>query len=99
VAAQSDKEMLPWADFLREWINLAERQGFFVERCGDPELLFCRKGNEGPVVYLSAGIHGDEPAGPWALRGLLEDGFFGEGVQWLICPALNPEKCKLTSLG
>lgn len=41
-------------------------------------------------VYLSAGIHGDEPAGPLALLRLMEEGFFQPGIDWVICPALNP---------
>lgn len=44
-------------------------------------------------VYLSAGIHGDEPAGPAALLELMRNGFFQQfpDVCWATCPALNPE--------
>jgi hypothetical protein len=42
-------------------------------------------------VYVSAGIHGDEPAGPLALHELLASGFFSGGIHWLLCPALNPD--------
>lgn len=45
---------------------------------------------DGPRVYLSAGIHGDEPAGSLALLELLRGGFFTPSYHWLICPALNP---------
>ncbi len=45
---------------------------------------------EGPRIYLSAGIHGDEPAGPLALLELLRAGFFNDRVHWSICPSLNP---------
>ena len=41
-------------------------------------------------VYLSAGIHGDEPAPPLALLRLMEEGFFDERCTWFICPLLNP---------
>lgn len=43
-------------------------------------------------IYLSAGIHGDEPAGPLALLELMRCGFFSElpDVSWSVCPALNP---------
>lgn len=54
---------------------------------------------DGPRVYVSAGIHGDEPAGPLAMMRLLEAGFFGEGVHWLICPALNPDGLALGRRG
>lgn len=45
---------------------------------------------ERPTVYLSAGIHGDEPSGPLAILELLKSGFFDDRVNWLICPTLNP---------
>lgn len=48
-----------------------------------------RAGGE-PLVYISAGIHGDEPAGPLALLDLMSAGFFSEEITWTICPALNP---------
>ena len=41
-------------------------------------------------VGLFTGIHGDEPAGPLAMLKLMEDGFFAPGVDWALCPALNP---------
>ncbi len=41
-------------------------------------------------VYLSAGIHGDEPAGPLAVLQLLqEDRWPADAAIWL-CPCLNP---------
>jgi protein MpaA len=43
-----------------------------------------------PRVYLSAGIHGDEPAPPLALLELIERGVFDERATWFICPLLNP---------
>jgi hypothetical protein len=45
---------------------------------------------DGPRIYLSAGIHGDEPAGPLALLELLRSGYFSPSCHWLLCPALNP---------
>ena len=51
-----------------------------------------RVGGRGALkVYLSAGIHGDEPAGPQAIRQLLDqDDWFGQAQVW-ICPCLNPD--------
>lgn len=43
-----------------------------------------------PRIYLSAGIHGDEPAPPLTLLALLEQGFFDDRAHWFICPMLNP---------
>ncbi len=50
-----------------------------------------RKGSAPDLrVYISTGIHGDEPAGPRALVEMLEeDQFPGEFSYW-ICPCLNP---------
>jgi protein MpaA len=44
-----------------------------------------------PRIYLSAGIHGDEPAPPLALLALLEAGEFDGRATWFICPLLNPD--------
>ena len=43
-----------------------------------------------PQLYLSAGIHGDEPAPPQALLRLLRQGYFDGRAAWHICPLLNP---------
>jgi hypothetical protein len=41
-------------------------------------------------VYLSAGIHGDEPAGPLAVKALLLENAFPPHFEVWICPCLNP---------
>lgn len=41
-------------------------------------------------VYLSAGIHGDEPAGPLALERLLTEDRWPAGLALTLCPCLNP---------
>lgn len=43
-----------------------------------------------PCLYLSAGIHGDEPAGPLALLELLRENLWPEGFSLRLCPCLNP---------
>jgi predicted deacylase len=43
-----------------------------------------------PRLYLSTGIHGDEPAGPLAARQLLQDNAWPEGLDLWLCPCLNP---------
>lgn len=40
--------------------------------------------------YLSAGIHGDEPAGPLAVLSLLRENRFPADAELWICPCLNP---------
>lgn len=70
-------------------------RGFRTERFGEIAgcpLLALTKRTPGPRprFYLSAGIHGDEPAPPLALLGLLECGFFDTQANWVLCPLLNP---------
>lgn len=63
----------------------------FGEHTGTP-LLALTKRTPGPRprIYLSAGIHGDEPAPPLTLLALLEAGIFDNRAGWFICPLLNP---------
>jgi len=73
----------------------ATAQGFRVETFGEVEgcpliALTRRTVGPRPRLYLSAGIHGDEPAGPLAVLALLESGAFAHTADWLICPLLNP---------
>lgn len=46
------------------------------------------------TVYLSAGIHGDEPAGPLALLELLRGDALPRHDNWAICPLMNPSGLK-----
>ncbi len=41
-------------------------------------------------VYLSAGIHGDEPAGPLAALRLIRENAWPENISLWFCPCLNP---------
>jgi murein peptide amidase A len=43
-----------------------------------------------PRIYLSSGIHGDEPAPPLALLSMIESGDFDNRATWFLCPLLNP---------
>lgn len=75
--------------------SAARTAGFRVERFGEHAgvpLLALTKRTPGPRprIYLSAGIHGDEPAPPLALLELIEAGVFDERAVWFICPLLNP---------
>ncbi len=41
-------------------------------------------------IYISAGIHGDEPAGPLAARQLVQENNWPADVAVWLCPCLNP---------
>jgi hypothetical protein len=73
----------------------ARASGFRVERYGAADgvpLLALTRRVPGPAsrIYLSAGIHGDEPAPPLALLEMLESDAFDPRVDWFVCPLLNP---------
>ena len=44
----------------------------------------------GRRLYISTGIHGDEPAGPLAVRQLLQENGWPADADLWICPCLNP---------
>ncbi len=46
-------------------------------------------------VYISTGIHGDEPAGPLAARQLLQENAWPAGTDLWLCPCTNPTGFKL----
>lgn len=82
------------AAFLKAFGDEAAAQGFeqtiIAETPAGPVAGFTQHG-KGKRRYLSAGIHGDEPAGPLAMLELLKSGFFNTTDHWILCPALNPE--------
>jgi hypothetical protein len=47
-------------------------------------------GGPAPRIYISTGIHGDEPAGPLAARQLLEENDWPADMSLWLCPCLNP---------
>jgi murein peptide amidase A len=80
---------------LEQLRSAAAAKGFKVEQYGQAAshpLLALTKRTAGvrPKIYVSAGCHGDEPAGPLALLRLLESGYFDARAFWFICPILNP---------
>lgn len=81
--------------FTPRFADAARAAGFKVAPFGEVQghpLLACTKRTPGrrPRIYLSAGMHGDEPAPPWALLRLMQAGFFDARCTWFICPLLNP---------
>jgi len=83
------------ADFIPRFAEAARAAGFkattFGEINGHALNAYTRRTpGPRPRIYLSAGMHGDEPAPPWALLSLLQEGFFDDRCTWFICPMLNP---------
>jgi murein peptide amidase A len=87
--------LLDPVEFVPRFADAARRALFRTEPfgvIGGHPLLACTRRTPGPRprVYLSAGIHGDEPAPPLALLRLMEAGFFDASCTWFVCPLLNP---------
>ena len=73
----------------------ARTAGFRLEQYGEAAgcplfALTRRTPGPRPRIYVSAGIHGDEPAPPLALLEMLEAGVFDTRAVWFLCPLLNP---------
>lgn len=73
----------------------ARRQRFqvgYIAHVGEFGIpLFTRGADENkPSIYISAGIHGDEPAGPMALLEMFRKGLFTDDLNYTILPLLNP---------
>ncbi len=45
---------------------------------------------DAPTVALAAGVHGDEPAAPWALLSLVRDGLLDRHFAYRLWPCTNP---------
>lgn len=79
-------------DRLLEAARLAGFQTAFYGKAGEWSLpVFTRGGEAGaPHIYLSAGVHGDEPAGPLAVLHLLRKRLLPPGPRYTLVPLVNP---------
>ena len=57
----------------------------------------CRGDAKGKRMYISAGIHGDEPASPLAALKLLQENLWPDHLEIWFCPCLNPSGFTLNS--
>ncbi len=80
--------------YLLDFRRAAAEAGFLcevLEEVSGYDIPAYTKISEGsPRVYLSSGMHGDEPAGVLAMRELLDCGCFDDRIEWRICPVVNP---------
>lgn len=80
--------------FAAAFATAAQAAGFrgetFGEVAGHPLVAFTRPAPGAPAIYVSAGVHGDEPAAPHALLELVATGAFDGRASWFLCPLLNP---------
>lgn len=81
--------------FADRFASAARERGFraepLAEVAGVPLAAYTKRApGPRPRIYVSSGIHGDEPAPPPSLLHMLEAGFFDERATWFLCPLLNP---------
>ena len=92
------------AAILGHFAAAASAAGFraepFGEIAGCPLLAFSKRTpGPRPRVYLSAGIHGDEPASSLAMLALVESGVLDQRAVWFVCPLLNPDGLRRNARG
>ena len=75
----------------------AKQEGFacfsMVEQSRSHHSLLHSSGSNqesAPRIYISSGMHGDEPAGPLAVLDLLESEQLCHEIDWTLFPILNP---------
>lgn len=75
-------------------LNAGIKAGFSALQYGDafgyPLFALHRSAPGRPRVYLSSGVHGDEPAAAHAMLKLLEDNALPPTFDYTICPLVNP---------
>ena len=89
-------ERIDLAAVLSDIAQTAQRQGWTGEMLPTDTGLALQAWTRSPAsprrrLYFSAGIHGDEPAGPLAVRQLLLENAFPADVGVWLCPCLNPD--------
>ncbi|MEO7039796.1 MAG: succinylglutamate desuccinylase/aspartoacylase family protein [Candidatus Elarobacter sp.] len=87
VAGSYDELTAEWRALRRVGVRVRE-----IACVGAPRtLLFAETGDAGlPTVSISAGVHGDEQAAPWALLALMRDGLLDRRFAYRLWPCLNP---------
>jgi protein MpaA len=81
---------------LSDCVQAARAHGWKVEElpaAPKPNLLsFTREAKtpDSRKIYISTGIHGDEPAGPLAVRNLLQQNNWPDDASLYVLPCLNP---------
>lgn len=91
---------------LRDCVAAARFNGWTIEEIHTaPRLILgftrhaSRITHDLPRIYISTGIHGDEPAGPLAVLQLLRENAWPDGLDLWLCPCLNPAGFTLNRRG
>jgi len=81
--------------YLKRLKDAAKRAGFTISYYGKVSdlalpVLERHSGENRPEVYISSGVHGDEPAAPMAVLELLRKGLLPDAANYTIFPIVNP---------
>jgi protein MpaA len=84
-----------YSDLEKRWKTLRARDDIAVREVacvGAPRTLLCVElgDHTKPLIALASGAHGDEPAAPWALLSLVENGDLDSNYAYRIWPCTNP---------
>ncbi len=85
----------PYDELVAAWKALRRTHGLRVREVacvGAPRTLLVAEAgaDHRPTINLSAGMHGDEPAAPWALLSIVTDRLLDENYAYRIWPCINP---------
>jgi hypothetical protein len=88
-------EGLAVGEYLREFHAAALTKKWSPEKFATIagfDLFGYRRGPEkaARTIYISTGIHGDEPAGAVALRRCIEEDLWPQDACFILCPCINP---------
>lgn len=84
-----------YRDLMQRWKRLGRGGDVRVREVAcvnAPRTLLCAEvgDHDLPAVAIAAGVHGDEPAGPWALLQLAESGELDPAFSYRLWPCSNP---------
>jgi len=84
-----------YSDLVRRWKALRTSHNVRLREVAcvnAPRTLLCAEWGDStqPAIALAAGVHGDEPAGPWALLELVESHELDARFAYRIWPCTNP---------
>jgi hypothetical protein len=84
-----------YSDLEKRWKALRTRGDIAVREVacvGAARTLLCAElgDHTKPMIALASGVHGDEPAAPWALLALVENGDLDPRFAYRLWPCTNP---------
>ena len=84
-----------YEDLVLAWKAIRRTHGLSVREVAcvgaQRTLLVAELGStQAPAIHVTAGVHGDEPAGPWALLSIVRDGLLDPRFAYRIWPCTNP---------